>query len=455
MRAVLLATLLLASGLAGCLGSDPGAPADPATVETEQELNPWQRGLADAYSTPDVAEHRSAHERRSNVAEPGAPEFAAFDATIQAWMDSHNVSAGQLALMKDGHLRYERGYGTTDRAGSQPANATTMFRLASVTKPMTAAVVAMQVEQGLYNLTDPVFCLGTDPAPNCRLPIDAHPDHPIRDGRIAEIQVQHLLAHECGFGPPHDDFLFSPGAIEVAEALGIPSPPSAWRSAQFMMGQELTHDPGQTYEYSNVCYMLAGLVAEAATGAQLGALYDAYLFEPLEIADDIEPGRTLREERDPREPFYPCEYGQVQSVFDPDEMVCRPNGSWSMQTQLAYGGLVATSEAVAAIYDVYTEHVPTFPNLHLASTEATCPPPTRCLFHTGGMPGTATGAGIVDAGGSQAVFVYLFNANGGCEEAPTSGVSRCPVGDLISPMFPLTAAWMASDNTGPEHTRTP
>lgn len=463
MREILLAFLLTTAGLAGCIGdetevSTTGSAPGPtneslnttgtAPAATNESLNPWQAGLAESYPTPDVAKHGNASERRSNVAEPGSPAFAGFDATMRAWMETHNVSAGQLALMKDGQLRYERGYGSTDRAGTEPANASTMFRLASVTKPMTAAVVAMQVEQGLYNWTDPVFCLDGTPTATCRLPIDPVPDRQVQDERLAEVQVEDLIAHECGFGPEHDDLLFSPGALEVAETLDIEPPPSAWRSTQFMLGSELTHDPGQAYQYSNVCYMLAGLVAEAATGAELAALYEAYLFEPLEIQADIEPGRTLVDQRNPREPFYPCEYGTVTSVFDPNETVCRPNGSFSMRTQLAYGGLVATAEAVGAVYDAYAEHVPLYPNLHLGDEEVTCPSPTRCLFHTGGMPGTATGAGILDHGGERAIFVYLFNANAGCEDAPVPLPTNCSVGDLLHPMVPLTATWSAGERGG-------
>lgn len=455
-----VAALLLLVPLGGCVGSfqdsaDTAPGADQAT-----DLNPWQAGLDDDYPTPDVAKNRSRDERRSNVAEPGSEEFAAFDAKIRAWMETHNVSTGQLALMKDGKLRYARGYGYTDPDATEPANASTMFRIASVTKPITAALVALQVEQGLYNWSDPVFCLGDDSAPNCRLPIEPHPNHPVQDERIADIQVRHLLAHECGYGPRHDDLLFSPGALEVAEELGIQPPPSAWRSAQYVMGRELMHAPGQTSEYSNVCYMLAGLVAEAATGTELGALYDAYLFDPLEIADDIEPGRTLVSQRNPREPFYPCEYGKVESVFDPNETVCRPNGSWSMRTQLAYGGLVATAEAVATVYEAHPDHVPRWFRLVLEDAgqrlEVGCSPAWTCRSHTGGMPGTATSAGIVEGDGWQGRFVFLFNSRipwEGCD-SPAGGpfglvpLYNCSIYDLQNSMFYHTAAWARAEEAG-------
>ncbi len=426
-----------------------------ATANTT-DRNPWQAGLDDDYPTPDVAENRSAEERRADVAEPGDPRFAQFDATMQVWMAKHDIPTGQLAIMEDGQLAYESGYGYTDRDETQPANASTMFRLASVTKPMTAALVTMQVEQGLYNWTDPVFCVGEDPAPNCRLPIDPHPANPIEDDRLADVTVGHLVNHTGGWGDEASWIQFGEGAIQVADELDVDSPPSPWRTGQYLMGEELVHEPGAGYAYCNVCYMLAGLVAEAATGAELGALYEAYLFEPLEIADDIEPGRALPEDRNPREPFYACE-GTGPNVFEPNETVCWPDGGWSMKTELGNGGLVATASAVAAVYEAYTEHVPVH---HMPAEDAGG---VTHRGHTGGFPGTATGSGIVVDGDAKTQFVVLFNAREPGEhcgpvpqdedvwhQIPRYGFEAgCGKDDLYWTLFPFTAAWGTSQNTLP------
>lgn len=434
-------------------GDEEGPPAEvdhPSTTDPE-DPNPWQRGLDEDYPTPDVAKNRSADERRANVAEPGHPEFAAFDATVRAWMAKHNITAGQLALMKDGQLRYTSGYGHVGRAESQPTDASTMFRIASVTKPMTEALVSLQVEQGLYNWTDPVFCLGEDPAPNCRLPLDPHPANPVEDERLEDITVRHLVEHRGGWGETAGWISHGEGALQVAEEMGIDTPPPAWRTGQYLMGEPLVHDPGEERRYCNVCYLTAGLVAEAATGAKLGALYDAYLFDPLEVPGDIEPGRALPEDRNPREPFYHCEFRPAQSVFDPNETVCPARGGWSLQTQLAQGGLVATAEAVGAVYEAYGDHAPEYVD--------GCPPDRTCRGHTGKLPGTGSGVGLVEGDRSLGQFVFLFNSNKAWEGCGNDTIQeiygllpnyRCDaVDDLQTTMWSLTSAWTAGEDAAP------
>ncbi len=445
MREILLAVVMLSAGLAGCIGGDD-APAEPASTTNTTDLNPWQRGLEEDYPTPDVAEHRNASERRADVAEPGDPEFAAFDAEMEAWMAEHEVPAGQLAIMKDGELRYTNAYGYTDKDETEPATTETMFRIASVTKPMTAAVVAMQVEQGMYNWTDPVFCVPPAPDPACLLPIEPHGANPVEDDRLEDIKVQHLIGHTAGWAGETDWMLFSPGPIEVAEEMGIQTPPSAWRTVQYLMGESLARDPGAQYEYSNLGYTVAGLVAEAATGAQLEALYDAYLFGPLEVEGDIEAGESLPEDRNPREPFYACDLDSgtrtTPNVYNPDETVCWPDGGQAMGTTIANGGLVSTAAAVAAVYEAYGDqaHGP-FP-----SDES----PYAWHFMGGGAPGTAAFAADLAEGASLSgnlQFVFVFNSREGGPHCLGAQLPHCTSDPgLVLTMETMVTSWGAADN---------
>lgn len=427
---------LLTAVLAGCIGdTGDGIEASDASPGTEASPNPWQAGLADDHPPPDVAEHRSRDERRSNLAEPGDPTFAGFDAAFKAFMESHDLPTGQVAVMHEGALRYTRGYGYADKGGTERANASTMFRIASITKPMPAAVVSMQVEQGMYNWSDPVFCVPPDPAPDCLLPIEPHPDFPVEDEDLGDVTVRHLIDHTGGWGRSMDHVFFGNSTIEIAEKMGIQTPPPAWRLAQYLMGQPIEDKPGERYWYCNACYMLAGLIAEAETGASMQTLYDAYLFEPLEIEDDIEISRTLPDERNPREPFYACEYGKTPSVFDPNETVCWPDGGFSVETARSVGGVVATASAVAAVYELYAHHGFTRVEAGPVSVEG----------HTGGIPGTATMTGVIEDGDTatgKTQYVALFNKQGGDEiYFPASHSYR-----FEQPLLALTAAWGASEN---------
>ncbi len=415
MRVWLVAALLIPA-FAGCLGDNESPVNSFAPMDA---TNPWQQGLATWYPTPPHAEVRDAGARTADVAPPGSADWVAFDALMESFMEVHDTTAGSLAVMQDGNLLYTSGYGDADE--------TALFRLASVTKPMTRALITLQVEEGLYDWDDPVFCIPPEPAPDCRLPIAPHDAHPIVDDRLANVTVEMLVTHTGGWGRS-TDWLYRgpqdghPGTIGMAAALGVDLPLPAWRAAQYLMGEPLADDPGSQLWYCNSCYMLAGLVAEAATGANLQALYDAYLFRPLGVEGDIELGRALPEDRNPREPDYACT-GTRSSAYEPDKEVCGADGGFSMELVSSGGGLIATAAAVAAVYEAYPELVP-HADFNVNQYGLNEPVMER-RAHGGLLDGTSTKSGIVvDRAGAAGTlqYVYLFNHHRPatrCPEIPT------------------------------------
>lgn len=340
------------------------------------------------------------------MAAPGDPRFAQFDEAMTAFMQNQDVAAGQIAVMYDGHLLYTSGYGHTKEDGSGPTTAQAMFRLASVTKPMTHALIGLQVEQGLYNWTDPVFCLPPTPAPNCRIPLDPDPKFPVVDPRIAHITVEDLALHKGGWGRSTDYLYRAEGTKKIHEALGTTGAPTRWQGAQYLMGIPLPTEPGTDVEYCNVCYMLLTLVAEAATGADIGALFDAYLFRPLQVSGDIELGKAFPRDRNQREPFYQSSPGP--SAYDPDKTVPLADGGWNIEILAGTGGLIATSAAVAAVYEAYPDYIP--PDAMVSPNPYQQTHDLRA--HSGLLDGTLTySAWALDKSGraGPVQVVYLFN----------------------------------------------
>ena len=107
------------------------------------------------------------------------------DTAMCEYMTTNNISAGMLAIMKDGQILLERGYGYSDRALTAPMQADQMSRIASVSKSITAAAIHKLVAEGRFSLNDKVFDLnqqggggllpvapfsGADPAPSCVQP---------------------------------------------------------------------------------------------------------------------------------------------------------------------------------------------------------------------------------------------------------------------------------------------
>src|ERR1044071_943039 len=72
--------------------------------------------------------------------------FFAFDRGIENFMEARDIPGGALAVVKDGRLVYTRGYGWADRENKSPVNPTSLFRIASISKPFTAVAVLKLVE---------------------------------------------------------------------------------------------------------------------------------------------------------------------------------------------------------------------------------------------------------------------------------------------------------------------
>src|SRR6478672_6855504 len=96
-----------------------------------------------------------------------APELAPLDAVMGDLMARWQLPGGQLALAKDGRLVLNLGYGLADVERKEPVQPTSLFRIASVSKAITAVAVLRLVDAGQLALDDAVFpLLALTPPPN-------------------------------------------------------------------------------------------------------------------------------------------------------------------------------------------------------------------------------------------------------------------------------------------------
>jgi N-acyl-D-amino-acid deacylase len=208
-------------------------------------------------------------------------------------------------------------------------------------KPITAAAIRQLIDQGLLNADDRVFCLPQSTLP-CLLTIS-----PVGtpDARAEDITVQHLLDHEGGWDRRvSGDPMFA--SIQIANQLGIPSPPEKLDIARYMLGRPLDHTPGTVDAYSNFGYMLLGLIIEDVMGRSYTEHIQQALFAPLGVpSSEIELGRSLPAFRNPREPWY-ADPGTTSSVFDATLTVPWPDGGFHLEVMDAHGGLIASTRTI-------------------------------------------------------------------------------------------------------------
>src|SRR5262245_54991602 len=85
------------------------------------------------------------------------PDLAAFDEWMKSFVTEHQIPGGALAIAKDGKLVYARGFGLADREAKTPVQPESLFRIASVSKPITAVTILKLAEAQRLKLTDKVL----------------------------------------------------------------------------------------------------------------------------------------------------------------------------------------------------------------------------------------------------------------------------------------------------------
>lgn len=266
---------------------------------------------------------RSGAEERP-ITGDAVPAYRPVDEAVLRHMDAIGCRAATVAIARDGKLLYSRGYGWADADRRRPTPPDALLRIASCSKPLTAAEVAKLIRDREVSPDTRVFGL---------LPLKPY-NGKEGDPRLADITVQHLREHKGGWDRQKSfDPVFRTRDIE--KALGLKKPATPANVVQYMLAQPLQFDPGSRSAYSNFGYCVLGRVVEHVTGRPYAEAVRRDLLEPLGIRD-ILPGRSAAGDRDPREVSYPL-----------------ADDALSVEAMDASGGWVASAPALCRFLEAY------------------------------------------------------------------------------------------------------
>ena len=290
-----------------------------------------------------------AHAQMRPVSGIPVPELALLDTAMQDIMQANDIGAGVLAVMKDDTVVYRRAFGWQDEERDIPLRPDCVMRVASVTKPFTAAAIRHLVSSGAISLDSRVFS-GRNPESGI-LDYDAFGT---RDVRLTDITVDHLLQHRGGWdrdAPGIPDHTYQ--EKQIADEMGIDSPPSRINIVRWIMGKPLQFDPGADTAYSNIGFLLLGLIVEETSGESLFDYLHENVLTPIGITPgQIFYGHSFQADQDAREPYYDAGGSTAANVFFPassnDAFVERPYGSWNHQARIGQGAIVADPLAILA-----------------------------------------------------------------------------------------------------------
>ena len=229
------------------------------------------------------------------------PELAGIDRMMQSFVGDHEAPGAALCLAKDGRIVYARGFGWANVDDRGPVQPDSLFRIASVSKPITAMAIIQLCDREKLELEDRVFqVLG--------LANDLDPESPLRD-----ITISHLLQHTGGWDSGSTfDPLFATNPI--ARALQVEPPLTQRQVIEFMVRQPLQSTPGERHAYSNFGYVLLGRVIEACSDLSYESYVRQEVLSPLGITG-MHLGRSLPEERLEAEVTYYDATGTVTTVL--------------------------------------------------------------------------------------------------------------------------------------------
>jgi len=198
---------------------------------------------------------------------------------------------GLVTLLARGDEVHVDTIGTTTVDGSEPMRRDTLFRIASLTKPILAAAAMMQVEEGLFAVDEPVDRLLPEVAnPRVLRRLDGPLDETEPAGR--PITVEDLLTFRMGHGHITEPEFSLPYPIvtvprDMNLVLAEPDPRTPYAPDEWMSlfgSLPLMEQPGERWRY-NVGSLLLGVLVARADGATLGQVLRDRLFTPLGMVD--------------------------------------------------------------------------------------------------------------------------------------------------------------------------
>ncbi len=206
---------------------------------------------------------------------------------IQRSIDDGRIAGGVALVARHGKVAYLKAVGMADREAKKPMRTDNIFRICSMTKPITSVAVMMLYEEGRFMLNQPVSDFIPEfknmkvldpPFPQDR----TSPPGALVDAR-RPITIHHLLTHTSGltYGGPrlskaYRDAGINGGLIQNEGTIGD--------AMKKLALQPLLFQPGDTWEYS-LADDVVGCLVEVVSGMPLDKFFEERIFKPLGMKD--------------------------------------------------------------------------------------------------------------------------------------------------------------------------
>lgn len=302
------------------------------------------------------------------------------------------VPAMSVAVSKDGRFVYDRAGGMADREKALQAQQDSLFRIADLSKPITAVTIFFLIQAGKLNLNDKVFgASGVLAGKYGKAPYKTY---------VPDITVDHLLTHTAGGWPAdnNDPMLHNNG----------------WDQAKLISSTidnvPLTSQPGTQWAYSNFGYCVLGRVIEAVTNQPYEAYVQTNILAPCGITT-MQIARNSERQRAANEVEYIGQYSEEPYKININRMDSTAGWIASSTQLVQFLDHVAGAPNIPALLKpemvrAMTTPAPAYPqgDARYARGWMVSDNGAGSWWHSGSLPGS-TGLVVRNADGSSAAAV--------------------------------------------------
>ena len=186
------------------------------------------------------------------------------DRIFRDYAEERHMPGFAYGVVVDGRLVYSAGFGLANLERQVPAEPTSLFRIASMSKSFTAVSILQLRDAGRLSLDDPVSRYLPEVGTLTQLTTDA-----------PEITIRHLLTHSAGL--PEDNPWGDRQLADSDEEL----------MSLIVGGVSFSNVPGIEFEYSNLGFALLGQIVQVVSGMDFKDYTRTYIFEPLGMTSTV------------------------------------------------------------------------------------------------------------------------------------------------------------------------
>ncbi|NND78852.1 MAG: beta-lactamase family protein [Maribacter sp.] len=273
---------------------------------------------------------------------------------FESLMTIYDIPGAQIAITRFNKIIYLESFGKADLQNNIAVNKNSVFRIASISKPITLTAISKLVAEGKLQLDDFIFgeesLLGTTYG---NLPYEEQEE---------SITLYHLVEHLGGFSNDPYDIMFDDIALTHSDLI-----------TKVLDERSLKYSPGSQYEYSNFGYSLLGRIIEKVTGMSYEEYVKEKILAPMNISGMNISGNTKSE-------AYENEVTYYSNWGDPYSM--------NVSRMDSHGGWIASTKDLA-LFAMHSDLQASIPDF-LGPDEGLSYLQSSNWNHNGALPGSLT-----------------------------------------------------------------